>query len=393
MAITTQKTEDLVTRNVSVFEGKLNQTIPSTDRAFNRVLSVDLAMIETQLDRKLIHDAKQNLALTATNGGLDDLGQNGITGPRIPAEAAILTGTIPADTGKTLPQTVSFVGDSNGVRYFPDNSASESGGLITVTVVSEETGISGNLSIGGTLSISSQIAGIGSVLTVTVVDNVGAEKESDETYRARILNDLRTLKGGGNSSDYRMWSLSVAGVVGAYPYAGLPFGNPGTPSPPDRTVYIESSTDIDPDGIPPTSLLNEVRAAINTDPVTGRDNEPLGLVNERLYVEAIRRTVLFYEVRGLDVPASEESSIKSQIETALVSYSLGLKPYVEGLDFIGDKNDTVSDPSISELVQGIISSVGGSAQGVGFGLTPGVFIPLYTLGQGEMAKSGGVTYA
>jgi len=392
MSINIPTTAALTTRNIAIFEGNLGQTIPAADKSFLKVLSAVLAMTETELERKLDNESKQNLALTATNSGLDDLGNDrGII--RKPAEAAVLTGTVISDPGKTLPATISWIGDSNGLRYFPASSNDESGGLITVQVTAQDVGISGNLEIGATLSISSQQSGIGTVLTITVVDNIGAEKEDDEIYRQRILDDQRAIKGGGNSADYRKWAEVVAGVVRAFPYAGLPFPqDPIDAVPPDRVVYIEADTDIDPDGIAPPSLLIEVRAAINQDPVTGLDNEPLGLVDVNLFVESIRRTTLFFEVRGLDVPAGDESSIKSQIDSALESYSRILAPFIDGLDFVGDKNDTITDLTISELVQGIISSVGGDAEGVTFGLAPSVNIPRYTLGQGETAKSGGVVY-
>ena len=392
MAITIPSTQDLVTRNISISESKLNQTVPATDKSFLKVLSVALAMIETELEKKLDNDTKQNLALTASNDGLNDIGSDQSI-VRILAESAVLTGTLTADTGKVLPATISFVGISNGVRYFPDNSVAESGGLITVIVTADEVGISGNLEVGAELAISSQLAGIGTILTVTVVDNIGAEEESDESYRNRVLENQRTVKGGGNSADYRKWSSVVAGVQSTYPYAGLPYPtDPINAVPPDRVVYVEAITDIGSDGLAPGSMLDEVRLNINTNQDTGLDNEPLGIVDESLYVLSIRRTTLYFEVRGLDVPASDEASIKSSIESALETYSRDVKPYIDGLDFIGDKNDTITDLTISELVQGIISDVGGDAEGVTFGVTSGVPIPRYTLGQGELVKSGGVTY-
>lgn len=392
MAIEIPKTSDLVARNLALYESKVNQNVPATDKAFLKAMSVVLASVETELEKKMGADTKQNLALTARGTGLKEIGEDGGAGSPNAAEAAVLTGTVPSDPGKTLSGTISFVGDSNGVRYFPDSSATESGGFITTTVTASNVGISGNLIVGQTMTISAQVPGVGSVLTIISVDNVGASKESDESYRPKVLDNQRAIKGGGNSADYRKWSQVVSGVSRAYPYAGLPVTNPGVSSPPDRTVYIEVDTDIDPDGIPPGSILTEVRAAINQDPTTTLDNEPLGLVNERLYVEPITRITLFFEVRGLDVPPADEASIKAQIDAAFVDYARNLDLFIDGLDFISDKNDTITDLTISELVQGIIRSVGGDADGVTFGLSPGVYLPRYTLTEGEKAKSGGVVY-
>jgi len=119
---------------------------------------------------------KQTLALTAVNESLEEIGADqGIN--KSPALAAVLTGTIPAEVGTIMPGTVSFVGVSNGVRYFPDNSVAESGGFVTVTVRADEVGIVGNLIIGDELTISSQISGLGTTLTVTVVDTIGVDGE------------------------------------------------------------------------------------------------------------------------------------------------------------------------------------------------------------------------
>jgi hypothetical protein len=47
---------------------------------------------------------------------------------------------------------------------------------------------------------------------------------------------------------------------------------------------------------------------------------------------------------------------------------------------------------MSDIVQDVLFSYGANAQTVVFGLVVGVFIPLYFLNPGELAKLGGVTY-
>ena len=154
MSITIPKTADLINRNIAIFEGKLNQTVPATDKALIKVLSVALGVSETEIDRKVVSDAKQNLALTADRDGLIVIGADQGIQPN-PAVATVLTGTITASTGATLPATISFVGKSNGVRYFLDSSFAESGGVITPTMTAEITGSVGNLEVGAELTISS----------------------------------------------------------------------------------------------------------------------------------------------------------------------------------------------------------------------------------------------
>jgi len=390
MAIELQTTQQLVDRNIAVIESVLNQDIPATDQAFFRVLAVTLAMIETGMQKKLADDSKQNLAISATSG-LADIGEDrGLV--QEPAVAAVLTGTVPSDPAITIPATRSWI-SAFGIRYTMSASATEDGsGFITITVTADLEGVDGNLDIGAELKISSAVAGAGDTLTVTIIETIGAEEEDREVYRQEILQDQRAIKGGGNSADFRRWANVVAGVVQTYPYAGLPFGTAGPVIPPQRVVYVEVTTAIDPDGLAPQTILDDVEEAIINDPTTGQENQPLGINNSTLEVVSIRRTSIFTEVRGLDVPANQVAAIQAEIDSGLSSFLRAMLPFVQGLDFIGDKNDVVSDPILSRLVQDIVDTVGGSFNGLGFGLNPGAFFPSYTLGAGELAKNGGVVF-
>ena len=394
MSVTIPKTNDLINRNIAIFEGKLSQTVPATDKAFIKVLSVVLGVAETEIDRKVISDAKQNLALTADREGLILLGEDQGIVPN-PAVATVLTGTITGVSGSTIPATVSFVGNSNGVRYFLSSSFAESGGLITPTMTAENTGSVGNLEVGDELTISSIIAGVGSVLTVTAIDTTGADEETTESLRRRILNNQRTLRGGGNSADYRRWAEEVSGVEIAFPYSKLPWDDASYPGvPPERTVYIQATTDIDIDGIPPASLLEDVRDSITTDPETGLSRQPLGLTDDTLYIEPIFVTTLYIQIVGLDVPAAQEAAIKTLIGTGIEEFLYNAQQFITGLDFADDQNNIITTVSLSDLVQGIISVVGGSAEEINFGTASGTYTTtIYTLSEGEKVKSGGVVYA
>lgn len=331
----------------------------------------------------------QTLAITATGSDLDRIGNNyGVV--RKPAEAAEFTITLPATTGTIIPLNTNFVGDANGLRYFSNTAATAAAGIATILVTAQEVGSSGNLDPGDTLTISTQIPGAETVATIITVDNTGADEESDESYRSRVLSVIRTQGGGGNAADYRTWSEEVAGVKRAYPYSGDP-ENTADP-PPARTVYVESEDSIDPDGIAPQSLLDEVRVSITTDPLTGESRQPLGLTDDTLYIRSISRKSIFFEIRNLEVNASIEAQVKTDIETALEEYCRSLTPFLPALDAEFDRVDTITDPSASEVVQNVVKANGGTVEAVAFGEVAGSTIPAYTLNAGELAKSGGVTY-
>jgi len=388
MSLQLLTTQQLFDRNLANIEGKINQTSPLNDKAFNRVLSAILALSDKELQNFAVDRATANLVITATDGDLDILGSEyGVT--RKPAEAAVLTITLPAVTGTVIPVTADYTGDSNGVRYFPDAAATASAGIATQNVTAQTIGTAGNLNVSDTMSIGSQIAGAETQATVTVIVNTGADEETDTAYRQRILDQIQSVQGGGNTADYRIWSEEVAGVARAYPYAGDTLG---AGSPPERTIYVEAETSIDPDGLAPTSLLDQVRTSITTDPETGISRQPLGLTDDTLFIVSITRTSFFVQINGLDVAASIESQVKTDVETAVNTYFRSLRPFIDGLDVPSQRNDLITDLTITSIVQDVLGANGASADGVGFGVTAGSVVPSYRLSQGETGKNGGITY-
>lgn len=389
MGLTLLTTTELFDRNLANIEGQVNQTSPLNDKAFNRVLSAILALNDKELQNFAADRAIANLVITATGGDLDILGaEYGVT--RKPAEAAVLTIELPAITGTIIPVTVDYTGDSNGIRYLPDAAATAAAGIATQSVTAQTLGTAGNLVVSDTMSIGTQIAGAETQATVTVIDNTGADEETDSAYRQRILDQIQSVQGGGNSADYRIWSEEVAGVARAYPYAGDTLG---AGSPPERTVYVEAETSIDADGLAPSSLLTEVRTSITTDPVTGISRQPLGLTDATLNVVSITRTSMFVEIRGLTVEATIETQVKADVATAVETYFRSLRPFIGGLDVPSQRNDTITALTVGNIVQDVLGANGASAETVSFGLTASTTLPEYNFAQGETTKSGGITYA
>lgn len=518
MALRIPTTQELTDRNIARLESALNQTVPDTDKAFLKVLAAMEALIGTELNRFAIERAKQNLALTAGEEALEVLGEEyGV--PRKAARACQLDIAVAADPATSVPITASFTGDPNSEKYNPNAGASESGGIIGLTVTAETPGIVGNLVVSDTLTMDEPITGVGNSWVVAAVPVLGLDQEDLEVYRRRVLNEIRTVGGGGNSTDYRTWAEETVGCLRAFPYSGAPIatvvgwldgdmeetgvtdwsvGNSATltkettspesgdrnlkiaynavansyayqepvllnrtytitgfargdgtylPSvrngstvlwtgttstnwqsfnvtfdassiqiqlfsncaaagfvefdtvdilqtsyPGDRSVFVEAETDIDPDGIAPQSLLDDVRDNINIDPVTGKARPSLGDTDENLYVQSIARTTFNVEIRDLVVDADILAQTKTNIATAVDVYLRGIAPFIEGLDPALTKNDIITDLTLSQVIQDVLNAVGGSAGGIGLYLIANTFIPSYVLGQGELAKLGIVTY-
>lgn len=389
MAFTIPTTKQITEANVANFESQINQSAPLLPKAFIRVESAVQAMQATGMYKFGVNQAKQNLALTADFDALLNLGSEyGVTYKY--ATAANLTVETSATGGAQILQSNVAIGDSNGVRYPVDADATESGGKIVNTITAETTGVIGNLSIGDTGTWQTGVSGASRQWTVTAINQLGTEDEDIETYRARVLAEIRTVGGGGNAVDYRRWAEAVEGVERAYPYAGNPI-SPESSIPGERTVYVEAQTALDPDGIASPALLATVRDEITTDPVTGLARQPLGMTDETLYVESITRTAFDVTVTGLNVEAAKEVSAKSEISTELDRYFRAALPFVDGVDVPADRNDTITAVTVSTSVQGVLTKYGATAQGVTLEKS-GATVVEYLLDQGEMSKLGTVSY-
>ena len=382
---TTEEQKDI---NLTNFETALGQTSPIANVAFLKVLSAVEALAFTTLYKYAAERALQNLALTATEEDLDRIGLE-INIIRKVAVAAQLEIELSGTDSTVIPAGTDFVGDSNGIHYTSDASATITGGVAVINVTASTAGIVGNLLIGDTLSLTTPIAGADTQATITDTTTTGTEEETDTAYRLRVLNGLRTTLGGGNAEDYKAWAEEVEGVFRAFPFAGKPSG---TSYPGDRIVYIEADSTIDPDGIAPSALLDDVRDNINTNPVTSKTREPLGLTNSTLLIESIVRLSIYVEIRGLDVDSEVEIEAKAAISDALDDYFRAMAPFVVGIDFEPDRNDIMTNLTISAIVQDIVISYNGSAEEVRFKLSSGDYYDRITLVFNQLAKLGGVEY-
>jgi len=383
--------QQLYLAHLARLEAALSQDAPTEEKAFIKVLAMTEAAMDIGHYKYGADAAIQNLALTATGDGLDRIGNDNNT-PRQQAQTCIVTAELPATTGTVIPASREFVGDANGLRYKTEADVTAVADIATISLRCVDIGSVGNLDVTDTLSISAQIAGAQTVATITVVTQIGTDAESDSDYRPRVLFAERAITGGGNASDHKIWSEAVTGVRRAFPYSGRP-AYAGASFPGDRTVYVECQTSIDADGIPPGSLIDDVRDAINTDPLTGLSRALLGLTDATLWVEPIIRTSIFIEIRDFVVDPAKDAACKADIADALDLYLRTIAPYVEGVDVVTERNDSITPLTVSKVVQDVLDAYGAVSQGIGFGLIVGVFLPLYYLNPGELVKLGGVTYA
>ncbi len=388
MGVDIPTTQQQVAQNIANLEGRLTQTTPAADKAYNKVLAVMEAMGYTSLYKYAVDRIMAVLVATARGPDLDALGfEYGL--PRYQATAAVVTITLTGTNTTVIPAGTVFVYPGSGALYISQTSGTITAGTVTLTLTAQAPGSSGNLSNGSTLALQSVIAGATGVPTVSSTFTTGTDTELDPAYAQRIFSVQQSPATGSNAASYRLWAQTVAGVVNAYPYAGFP---PNSGSPPMRTVFVECSTSIQGDGIAPQGLLTQVQTAITIDPATGLALQDLGLTNSTLYVQAIIRTAMYVQVTGLSVPSGQTSSCQAAIVAALTTYFLAITPFVAGVDPSFGRNDTITNLSVSKIVQGVLNSYGASAQNIGFGPVAGTFVSIYQVAPGEKAKLGGIAY-
>lgn len=389
MSIEIKSVQDLAAQFLANFENKINQKSPLNDFAFLRTLSGNQALLVAEIIKLAQKRSGANLALNATGKDLEDLGAEYQVFKKN-AQSAVLNISLPAVDLTVIPQTIIFTGDSNGLQYFPDNQAIASGGEALMTVTAETAGALGNLNDDETLTTNTQIPGAETVATVLSTDIFGVDEEEENAFRARVLTAIRRRLGGYGFADNRIFAEETPGVFRAYPFTLRP-GIIGS-VPPERTVYIEAEVLIDADGIAPPALLDAARDHLNADQDTGISRLNLGMTDEKLFVESIVRLEIFVEVRNLITPAGQDLIVQAAINDALAVYLSTVVMFVLGLDIEEEKNDIITDLSLSDTVQDILRINNSTANGVGFGFSPGSFVGNYQLQPGELVKLGGVNY-
>jgi hypothetical protein len=163
-------------------------------------------------------------------------------------------------------------------------------------------------------------------------------------------------------------------------------------APPARTVYVQCTTSVNPQGIPPAAMLTAVTQAIHYN-AAGIANQPLGITMDELFVMPCTSTGFYVTITTLNPGNSTAGVVQTAIQTALATYfSTQVQPYVDGVTPVFARSDLITQASVTAVVQSVLQTYGASCASVGFGPTPGAFLATYQLGEGELANFAGVTY-
>ena len=109
---------------------------------------------------------------------------------------------------------------ASGEEYTTDVLATIAAGVASVAVSAAKAGAASDAAAGTTLSFVSPVPGVDSTATVAAGGLTGgADEESDDALRARLLERLRQPPHGGAELDYIRWAKEIAGVTRVWVFA------------------------------------------------------------------------------------------------------------------------------------------------------------------------------
>lgn len=108
---------------------------------------------------------------------------------------------------------------SDDRRFTVDAEAAIGGGEAVAAVTAVEAGADGDTAGGSSLRLVGYLAGVDQAAAVESAGLAGgADPESDDSLRRRILARIQQPPAGGAQHDYAAWALAVPGIAKAYCY-------------------------------------------------------------------------------------------------------------------------------------------------------------------------------
>lgn len=254
--------QQLIDRSV----GDIEAGLPGTDAKLRRtnlnVLAKSMAAVSHGLHAYIAWLANQPLPDTAEAEYLDRHATLWLDQPRKPAVAAVGDVTFSGTNGVVIPAGTSLV-RADAAEFVTTVEGTIALGVAAVAVAAVDAGAAGNSVSGITLTLTTPIAGITSAAIVSATALTGgADIETDDALRARVLARIKQAPHGGAAFDYEAWALEVGGVTRAWVYP-MELGS--------GTVTVRFVRDDDASLIPDAGEVAAVQAYIDAlRPVTAQ---------------------------------------------------------------------------------------------------------------------------
>lgn len=289
----------------------------------------------------------------AEGGTLERLGRIYLNRNPRPATSGVFKLSVTGTAGAVLRNSLTFKSNENSKNpnqlYVLDAEYILTGSSDEIEVRSLGGGLDFELNVNDELTITEPVIGVNSLVTVLDVIDAPLASEDIEVYRQNILDAIQLEPQGGSKTDYRLWANDAQGVRKVYPY--VKNGEAGTVQ-----VYVESVLPgEDGNGVPSTSLMNDVDEVVNFDPdetkpINERGRIPIQATLEVLPIEPIPVDV---EITGLN---DNSLSIQSAIQNNLKAFLYNVRPYVAGADLPRTKNDILYSGRLQSVVTDVLDS-------------------------------------
>jgi hypothetical protein len=381
-------------------EAAFGQTIPVFVRAFLRVIATVLAGLLVILYKYggsiFLQQFVQYASFSAVtiNGKqfvpLIEWGRLvGAADPDEATRAEMVVDVVVTNQTGSLAKNSQLVNVNNGVTYLTLAAVPLSAATVQATIRAYADqddgggkGTVGNLAVGDTVSFINPLPNVATDTTVASISTTAADAETEAAYRERVSDRFRKQPQGGAYVDYEQWGEEVAGIINTYPYTGTP-GIVNVYS--EATVASSGSAD----GIPTAPQLAEVLASIELDDAGLASRRPVGSF---VTSNAITRTGFDVSVVGLTGGTESLATVQTKTTEALTSYFLSRAPFIPGLT-LGKRRDRVTKAAVGGVVQDVADAFGAVFTGVVVAVSGGgPTVDVYSLGEGEKAKAGTVSY-
>jgi len=159
---------------------------------------------------------RQSVPWTATDENLDAWGAlRGVT--RKAATAAVVTLTSTGNVASTDLAAGTGLTRSDGLTFTTTSDATtDASGTVTCTAQCDTPGASGNTTAGMSFTLQAAVQGINAAFSASATVTAGADQESNDDLRSRIMQVYPSRDGGGRAVDYIKWALAVDGVTRAW---------------------------------------------------------------------------------------------------------------------------------------------------------------------------------
>ena len=396
MSVQPPSTQAIAENVVAQLESAISQTVPMLPKAFCRVLAKAIAGVFTLLFKYcswiflqlfVAHASmRETVVLGKVIRPLVEWGRLiGVGDPEPAVQAELVIEVTVENQVDSLPGGSQLLRVPTGVVYQTVAAVplDDSTVQVTIRAASDQnggdgSGAIGNLQPGDEVEFANPLPNVATVATVVSVSVQGAEEETEDAYRGRIIRRFQRRPQGGAYADYQAWGEEVAGILNVYPYTG----DPG-----EVDVYVEATVESsgDPDGIPTQPQLDAVAASIELDEGGVASRRP---ANAAVNVLPITRQAFDVILGGLDASEVDggESAVLAAIEEGVDDWLRGREPFLVGLTPL-PRQDRITQGAIAGVVMGIAEAEGATVATVTVE-RGSLEITEYQLAHGEKAKLG-----